>query len=270
MGNHVNKNKPTVSFNKTVVQDQNGANNLTRDVVHVEMTDHKQKIELNFDYDEFVQIMMNPWIELGIGTLAYIIGYKMVYCVDAYRQRIPNVIAIVTLKIKADRNVIYQSENRRNKKEHYELLDLSKRIESDKYFTRDQQGESLTHAKGNMVAWEHSTKYCAHNVETLMLTFCGKFRDVIDACHKYANNMAFAESAYTYEENMPPVVYEVGETNYSTHLNPVIGSGKCLDFFHFFLRPEYAMDYGFWQFQFSDKKIDVNQAEIVMGDSLSD
>lgn len=88
-------------------------------------------------------------------------------------------------------------------------------ISKYKYYDRTQQAESLQYANGNMIAWEHSTKYCAHNVETLALIFCGKFKDVILACQSYDNNKAFAESAYTYEENMNPIIYEVGKVNYS-------------------------------------------------------
>ncbi|VBB18934.1 hypothetical protein YASMINEVIRUS_1466 [Yasminevirus sp. GU-2018] len=248
----------------------------SRDVVQVKTEvatrEGFKPVTFNIDHDAFVRIFMDPKVELGIGNLAYLIGYKMVYVVDEYRQRIPNVIAIVTLKINAQNNIIFQSEKSRghHKKEVYELLKLSNSIAKDSYYSRDSQADSLRHTGGNMLAWEHSTKYCAHNVETLALTFCGKFRDVITACKKYDANLAFAESAYTFEENMEPVVYEVGHCNHSKYVNPNIGSGGCLDFFHFFLRPEYAIDYGFWQFQFNDKRSDVNRTEIVLGKRFAD
>jgi hypothetical protein len=82
--------------------------------------------------------------------------------------------------------------------------------------------------------------------------------------------MAFAESAYTYEENTEPVVYEVGIINYSKSTIPSVSSGKCLDFFHFFLRPEYAMDYGFWHFQGVDNKGNVDKTEIVLSKRFND
>jgi len=233
-----------------------------------------QKLLIKIDQDEYVRLFMDPTTDLRMPDMSYLIGYKMVYVVDEYRQRIPNVIAIVTLKIGSHKNAIFQSEKSagHKMKEHYDMLKLSSSTDRYNFYTRDQQADSLKHQNpnGNMIAWEHSTKYCAHNVETLALTFCGKFKDVIKACQKYDNNMAFAESAYTYEENQDPVIYEVGVVNYSKHERPVVSSGKCLDFFHFFLRPEYAIDYGFWQFQFSEKRTNINQMDIVLGKKFSD
>jgi len=232
-----------------------------------------KKLLIKIDHDEYVRLFMDPTTDLRMPDMSYLIGYKMVYVVDEYRQRIPNVIAIVTLKINSHKNAIFQSEKSagHKMKDHYDMLKLSSSTDRFNFYTRDQQADSLKHKNpnGNMIAWEHSTKYCAHNVETLALTFCGKFKDVIKACQKYDNNMAFAESAYTYEENQDPVIYEVGCINYSKHERPVVASGKCLDFFHFFLRPEYAIDYGFWQFQFSEKRTDVNQMDIVLGKKFS-
>jgi hypothetical protein len=228
-----------------------------------------KELNITIDHEEFVRLFMDPRIELSVGSLAYLIGYKMIYIVDGYRVRIPNVIAIATLKINANNNVIFQSEGKHTKKDHYTLINLSKRLGDNEFYNRDSQAESLKHTGGDMVAWEHSTKYCAHNVETLALTFCGKFKDVIRACQLYDSNMAFAESAYTHEEDQEPVVYEVGKTNYSKTEVPNVSSGKCLDFFHFFLRPEYAIDYGFWQFQLSDGRSDVNKSEIVLGKKFS-
>lgn len=236
----------------------------------VETADGFKKLDLVIDHEQFVRLFMDPRIELMISDMSYLIGYKMVYVVDAYRKRIPNVIAIVTLKINNNNNAIFQSEGKHIKKDTYEMINLSKRIDQQNYYNRDSQAASLRHTGGDMIAWEHSTKFCAHNVETLALTFCGKFKEVITACHKYDTNMAFAESAYTYEENQEPVVYEVGVTNYSKHECPNIASGGCFDFFHFFLRPEYAMDYGFWQFQYADGKSDVNRSEIVLSKKITD
>lgn len=224
-----------------------------------------KNIDFRVGEDEFVKLFMDPKIELKVSDISYLIGYKMVYVVDAYRERIPNVIAIVTMKIPSSRNAIYQSEGRHSKKDNYEMIRLSKRIESNRYYTRDEQADSLRHTGGNMLAWEHSTKYCAYQVETLALTFCGKFKDVIRACKVYDENLAFAESAFTHEENQVPVVYEVGVSNVSKYERPAISTGKCLDFFHFFMRPEYALDYGFWQFQYADRRSDVNRTEIVLG-----
>ena len=235
----------------------------------IKTADATQHLLIEIDHDQFVKLFMDPRIELSIDSMAYLIGYKMVYVVDAYRRRIPNVVAIVTLKINCHNNIVYQSEGKHSKKDYYELLKRSNCISKYNHYDRDAQSESLQFVDGNMIAWEHSTKYCAHNVETLALTFCGKFRDVIMGCQSYDNNKAFAESAYTYEENVEPIIYEVGKVNCSKNDVPNTASGKCLDFFHFFLRPEYAMDYGFWQFQFSDKRSDVNLSELVLGKKFS-
>lgn len=255
---------------RTAIKDGYSGTEKVRIETEVETADGFRKLDLVIDHEQFVRLFMDPRIELMISDMSYLIGYKMVYVVDAYRKRIPNVIAIVTMKINSNNNAIFQSEGRHAKKDAYEMINLSKRIGTNNHYSRDSQAESLRHTGGDMIAWEHSTKFCAHNVETLALTFCGKFKDVINACRKYDTNMAFAESAYTYEENQDPVVYEVGVTNYSKHERPNVASGGCLDFFHFFLRPEYAMDYGFWQFQYSDKRSDVNKAEIVLGKKFAD
>lgn len=255
---------------KTAVKDGVQGTEKVRIETEVETADGFRKLDFVMDNEQFVRLFMDPRIELMISDMSYLIGYKMVYVVDAYRKRLPNVIAIVTMKINNNNNAIFQSEGKHSKKETYEMMNLSKRIGQNNHYSRDSQADSLRHTGGDMIAWEHSTKFCAHNVETLALTFCGKFKDVINACRKYDTNMAFAESAYTHEENQEPVVYEVGVTNYSKHDRPNVASGGCLDFFHFFLRPEYAMDYGFWQFQYSEGKSDVNKAEIVLGKKFSD
>lgn len=258
------------TINTTNVKDVSKA----LDAVHIntciESDDGSKNLDIVIDHEQYVRLFFDPRIELDIGSLSYLIGYKMIYVVDAYRKRIPNVIAIATLKINSNNNAIFQSEGKHNKKDHYEMIDLSKKLGSNNFYDRDSQAESLRYTGGNMIAWEHSTKYCAHNVETLALTFCGKFKDVIKACHLYDKNMAFAESAYTYEENREPVIYEVGKTNYSKTHVPGIASGRCLDFFHFFLRPEYALDYGFWQFQLNAGRSDINRSEIVLGKKFSD
>lgn len=254
--------------------------NETMDVVHITTKQpnlfgpkrkekKEQQLDIVIDHDQFVRLFMDPRTELKTSNLSYLIGYKMVYVVDAYRNRIPNVIAIVTLKINANNNAIFQSERSHAKKDHYSMIELSKKLDMNEAYDREQQAESLRHYGGNMIAWEHSTKYCAHNVETLALTFCGKFKDVIKACRMYDENMAFAESAYTHEENQKPVIYEVGKVNYSELEVPSVSSGSCLNFFHFFLRPQYAIDYGFWQFQLSNGRSDVNKSEIVIGKQFS-
>lgn len=274
MGNIFNKEKTKVTLEKqkkSKFEDKNTIDSKSKPsekvLISTEIlkpgTENK-KVKLKLDYDVFVRMFVDPKVELNIGSLAYLIGYKMTYVVDEYRKRIPNVICIVTLKIKEDRNAVYQSEGKKNKKTVYELLKLSKCINTSNYFNRDEQADSLRHKGGNMVAWEHSTKYCAHNVETVAVTFCGKFGDVIDACKKYDNNMAFIESAFTYEEKKHPVLYEVGVTNYSKHERPTVSSGGCLDWFHFFLRPEYAFDYGFWQFQLANGTKKVDKSSLVL------
>lgn len=234
-------------------------------------TDYTHALVITVNNEDYVKMFLDPMRDLKMKDMAYLIGYKMTYIVDEYRQRIENVIAIVTMRIHADNNIIFQSEKNtgHKQKEYYALLKLSNNTHHNKGYTRDEQAESLRYTGGNMVAWEHSTKYCAHNVETIGLTFCGKFKDVIKACHKYDNNLAFAESAYTFEEKQKPVIYEVGVVNRSKFERPRIGLGGCLDFFHFFLRPEYAIDYGFWQFQMADGKSDVNRTEIVLGKQFS-
>jgi len=219
---------------------------------------------------EFVRMFADPSLETKLNNIYYLVGYKMVYVVDAYRKRIPGVIAIVTLKIDAHENTILKSENNKSKTktDHYQLVNLSNRLDMEKCYNQDEQANSLRYAGGDMIAWEHSTKYCAKKVEPLAITFLGTFRDVIRACIKYDSNMAFAESAFTYEELLEPVIYEVGKKNVSNR-EPYIGKGGCLDYFHFFLRPEYAIDYGFWQFKFASQKNDVNMSDVVIAKHFS-
>ena len=220
-----------------------------RVTAEVETDQGKRTVRVTIDDEQFVKLFMDPIKETVMPDMQYLIGYKMVYVVDAYRQRIPGVIAIVTLKIEQHKNAIFQSEGSHNNKTVYEMINLSNKTGKNSYYTRNEQAQSLRKGgNGDMIAWEHSEKYCAHTVETLAITFCGKFKNIIQAAKLYDQNMVFAESAYTHEEKQTPVVYEVGKKNFSKHDRPSVSSGKCLDFFHFFLRPEYCIDYGFWQF----------------------
>lgn len=274
MGNTLNKDKIKINYKKVPLNDPNDEKT-TKEMKQVvefesEMTtfgEKTKKIKIEMDHNEFVKIFMDPKVELMIGDLSYLIGYKMALVVDEYRRKIPGVVAIVTMKINNHENVIFQSEKStgHNKKEMYELLDLSKKIAPTSNYSREQQADSLIHIGGNKIAWEHSTKYCAHNVEPLAVTFCGKFGNVITACKKYDKGLAFVESAYTYQEQTEPVIYEVGNINKSQHDRPSVGKGGCLDFFHFFLRAQYAIDYGYWEFQMNAENGNVDNTEIVFG-----
>jgi len=214
--------------------------------------------------NEFIKLFLNPTVELMISDPSYLIGYKMVYMVDQYRKRIPGVICIVTLKIPKHNNLILQSEGSHKRKEHYEMLNLSNKIDKSRHYDLDSQGDSVKHVGGDMVAWEHASKYCAYQIETLALTLCGQYGDILSCAELYDKNMAFAESAFTFEENRDPIIYEVGTSCVSKNDRPSVGTGKCLDYFHFFLRPIYALDYGYYQFQISKNREDIDQSTIAM------
>jgi hypothetical protein len=239
------------------------------------MVNNKEVVVSTQNYNEFIKMLVGPATQ-NISSMEYLIGYKMTYLVDINRKRIPGIIVIATLKIPQRNNMIYQSESKHSVVDYVMLQKNTKNVPFDKPFTRDQQAESLKHTGGNMFAWEHSRKYCSRSVETLGLTFCGKLGDVINASKLYDKQECFAESAYTSEENINVgTFYEVGVTltnNGDPNNNnaPFIGKGKCLTYYHWFLSPVYAMDYGFWQFQINDGLIDVNKSELVLTKQFKD
>ena len=205
------------------------------------------------DYNKIVMMCVDPMLELKIGSLAYLIGYKMAY-VTENNIALPNIIAIITLKISEQNNYVYQSEGKHQQKDYQELVKLSKNNYEN---IRDNKKDD------NTVIWDQSTKYCSQYLEPLAVTFCGKLREVIDVSQKYhqIKNMIKIESVYTYEEKILPTIYEIGKVNHSSE--PLaVGSGKCLNYLHFFLKPEYAIDYGFWKFQYNENN-NVNLDNIV-------
>jgi hypothetical protein len=225
----------------------------------------------NDSVQEFLKkVIVDPRIELIASSPAFLIGYKMAYVVDENRKKIPNVIAIVTLKIPQNANQIFASERNGPYKTFSDIRELSKKYNYNEYVNEYKKKNSSSE---NYFLWEHSKKYCAHTVEPLGLTMCGNLDNLLIASKKYEDNYAFIESAYTYEENKKPVVYEVGDTLMSVNDKPTYGNGGCYDYFHFFLAPEYALDYGYWQFQYQNKegyqKRDIND-NIFFGKQLKD
>ena len=228
----------------------------------VDTPEGSDSYHLEVDEDKFVKMTIDYLLVNRLNDASYLIGYKMVYMVDSKRRKIPGVIAIVTLRIPRHENSIYQSEGNHVQKDVYKMIEFAQKEGPNKYYDRDSQAKSLKSGSfisrlarsenidgnGDMIAWEHSTKYCAYRVETLGITILGRLKNVVVASHLYNQNLACAESAFTFEENMEPVVYEVGVTNVSKHERPQAGIGNCLDFFHFFLNPQYAIDYGFYNF----------------------
>jgi hypothetical protein len=238
---------------------KNGYKNVVTIDVDVDTPQGAKSYHYEVDENKFVKMTIDYLLSTRGNDASYLIGYKMVYMVDSKRRKIPGVIAIVTLKIPRHANSIYQSEGKHKKKDLYKMINFAKQQGYGRYYNRDSQAHSLPSRKlrrmnmnvdgnGKMVAWEHSTKYCAYQVETLGITILGRLKNVVVASHLYDQNLACAESAFTLEERKTPVVYEVGQMNVSRHERPRSGIGKCLDFFHFFLHPQYAIDYGFYNF----------------------
>lgn len=227
--------------------------------VDVDTPQGAKSYHYEIDEDKFVKMTIDYLLANRLDDASYLIGYKMVYMVDSKRRKIPGVIAIVTLRIPRHKNSIYQSEGKHKQKDVYKMIKFQDKRGPGKYYDRDSQARSLpsrslrhsnqkVDGNGDMVAWEHSTKYCAYKVETIGITILGRLKNVVVASHLYNQNLACAESAFTLEENQTPVVYEVGKSNISKHKRPSAGIGSCLDFFHFFLHPQYAIDYGFYNF----------------------
>lgn len=268
-----------ISTIATYTDVMNGKKSTYKNIVTIDIDVDTPNGEKNFkveiDEDVFVKMTIDYMLSIRGADLSYLIGYKMVYMVDHMRRKIPGVIAIVTLKVPRDKNSIYKSEyNRWGSKikplDSYEMIDFSQK-HYGKYYDRDSQANSLKHGgNGDFVAWNHATKYCAYAVETLAITLIGKLQNVIVAGHLYDDDKAFAESAFTFDEKQEPVLYEVGFKNKSKNDRPVLGIGKCLDFFHFFLHPQYAIDYGFHTFLMEENKNNINMNDLVMSKKFSD
>lgn len=209
-----------------------------------------------------------------ISSMSYLIGYKMVYVVGLDRKRLTNVIAILTMKIPDRHNEIYQSEGRHSKMEYSRLTSLNNKIGPNQNYSQNDQAMSLpggrniggeqVEGNGDMVAWEHTKKYCSRTVETLCVTFCGRLESVIEACELYEDGKASIESAFTYENNFPPFNYQVGKEKSVSLKYPSVGQGKCLNYIHFFLRPQTAIDYGFFSFNLDNRTNKVRKEEIVL------
>jgi hypothetical protein len=224
------------------------------DTPHTKKTIMKKKDKLVYMTIDYILSIRDP-------NPAYMIGYKMVYMVDTQCRKIPGVIAIITLRIASENNAVYESENTKNFINLYSVIKKT----PDKYIGRDTPGD-------NTYFWEQSTKYCAYRVETIAITLVGRLKNVIVAAHMYDNDNAYAESAHTFDNKLDQVVYEVGHVNISKHKNPNVGVGKCLDFYHFFLHPQYAIDYGMFNFSLESGKDIVDSNSIIISkkfDSLT-